>query len=151
MRGYKRELATGSGNKRGGRGAVPAPIGCVPFGQPKADRCQPHANLHVFGRPLFFTFGHLVFVLCPCCLLFDILVSGWNFCNQFTLVLESSGSILSRSSLLRIDVKIQVNWAAGSAIPAQQPLMTSGAGLTLLISVIRVWVDLAYFCHQSLG
>jgi hypothetical protein len=86
--------------------------------------------------PCFFTVGHLGFVL---------------LYVPVTLVLESRGSILSRSSLLRMDVKIQVNWAAGSAIPAQQPLMSSGAGLTLLISVIRVWVDLAYFCHQGLG
>ncbi len=69
------------------------------------------------------------------------------FATKFTLVLESSGSILSRSSLLRMDVKIQVNWAAGSAIPAQQQLMPSGYGLTLLISVIRVWLTL-FICHR---
>jgi hypothetical protein len=33
-------------------------------------------------------------------------------------VLESSGSIFSRSSLLRMEVNIHVNCAAGSAIPS---------------------------------
>ncbi len=41
--------------------------------------------------------------------------------------------------------------AASSGSGLTLLILSSGSGLTLLISIIRVWVDLAYFYHQGLG